>query len=167
MATVPGTHYEIFAPGQSVNFAVTYNPDNPPPVPGEFNLEVIINSTGTGNYPTPPGFQGVLIESVAGKTVPPTATLLHGDYGLIDSGGNDLIFLGDGSESVSGAPGDTLVGGTGPNQFLDAHLGSQSVRGGSGGNETILAASAVRSAAAAAATRRSAALRATRSSAAP
>src|SRR5207244_2060569 len=44
---------------------------------------------------------------------------------------------GDGSESVSGAPGDTLVGGTGPNQLLDTHLGSQSVRGGSGGNETI------------------------------
>jgi Ca2+-binding RTX toxin-like protein len=138
MASIPGSHYDIFAPGQTVNFGVTYEPTSfAPPVPGEFNLEVIINATGTGNYPTPPGYQGVLIESVPGKTVPPTVTMLHGNYGLVDAGGNDRIFLGDGSESVQGASGDTLAGGTGLNQFLDAHLGNQSVTGGSGGTETI------------------------------
>src|SRR5438105_7509029 len=138
MASIPGSHYEIFAPGQTVNFGLTYDANSfAPPVPGEFNLEVIINATGTGNYPTPPGYQGVLIESVPGKTIPPTATMLHGDYGLIDAGGNNRIFLGDGSESVQGASGDTLAGGTGLNQFLDAHLGNQSVTGGSGGTETI------------------------------
>ena len=138
MASIPGSHYEIFAPGQTVNFGLTYDANSfAPPVPGEFNLEVIINATGTGNYPTPPGYQGVLIESVPGKTIPPTVTMLHGDYGLIDAGGNDRIFLGDGSESVQGASGDTLAGGTGLNQFLDAHLGNQSVTGGSGGTETI------------------------------
>jgi hypothetical protein len=138
MASIPGSHYDVFAPGQTVNFNLTYDPNSfGPPVPGEFNLEVIINATGTGNYPTPPGYQGVLIESVPGKTVPPTVTMLHGNYGLVDAGGNDQIFLGDGSESVQGASGDTLAGGTGLNQFLDAHLGNQSVTGGSGGTETI------------------------------
>src|SRR6266576_3691898 len=138
MASIPGSHYEIFAPGQTVNFGLTYDANSfAPPVPGEFHLEGIINATGTRNYPTPPGYQGVLIESVPGKPIPPTVTMLHGDYGLIDAGGNDRIFLGDGSESVQGASGDTLAGGTGLNQFLDAHLGNQSVTGGSGGTETI------------------------------
>src|SRR2546430_2280149 len=144
MASIPGSHYEIFAPGQTVNFGLTYDANSfAPPVPGEFNLEVIINATGTGNYPTPPGYQGVLIESVPGKTIPPTVTMLHGDYGLIDAGGNDRIFLGDGSESVQGASGDTLAGGTGLNQFLDAHFGNQSAPAGSGsiwaggGNSTM------------------------------
>src|SRR5213595_3844083 len=87
MASIPGSHYEIFAPGQTVNFGLTYDANSfAPPVPGEFNLEVIINATGTGNYPTPPGYQGVLIESVPGKTIPPTVTMLHGDYGLMDAG---------------------------------------------------------------------------------
>src|SRR5438067_5922480 len=138
MASIPGSHYDVYVPGQTVDFGLTYDANSfAPPVSGEFNLEVIINSTGTGNYPTPPGYQGVLIESVAGKTIPPTVTMLHGDYGLIDGDGNNLIFLGDGSESVQGASGDTLAGGTGLNQFLDAHLGNQSVTGGSGGTETI------------------------------
>src|SRR5947207_15718973 len=111
MASIPGSHYEIFAPGQTVNFGLTYDPNSfAPPVPGEFNLEVIINSTGTGNYPTPPGYQGVFIESVPGKTIPPTVTMLDGDYRLVDSGGNDRIIVGDGIESVGGALGDTLVG---------------------------------------------------------
>src|SRR5438067_11181553 len=93
MASIPGSHYEIFAPGQTVNFGLTYDANSfAPPVPGEFNLEVIINATGTGSYPTPPGYQGVLIESVPGKTVPPTVTMLHGSYGLVDAGGNARIF---------------------------------------------------------------------------
>src|SRR5438067_10699817 len=138
MASIPGSHYDVYVPGQTVDFGLTYNAHGfGPPVSGEFNLGIIINSSGTGNYPTPPGYQGVLIESVAGKTIPPTVTMLHGDYGLIDGDGNHLIFLGDGSESVQGASGDTLAGGTGLNQFLDAHLGNQSVTGGSGGTETI------------------------------
>ena len=138
MVSIPGSHYDVFAPGQGVNIATTYNPPSiAPPVPGEFNLEVIINSTGTGNYTIAPGYQGLAIESVPGKVVPPTLTLLHGDYGVVDSGSNDLIILGDGAESVGGAVGDTLAGGTGLNQFLDAHLGNQSVTGGSGGTETI------------------------------
>ena len=52
--------------------------------------------------------------------------MLHGDYELVDHTGNTRIFLGDGSESVVGAPGDTLAGGTAGNQFLDGGAGNQS-----------------------------------------
>src|SRR5205085_733592 len=138
MASIPGSHYDIFAPNQTVDMALTYDANSAaPPVSGEFNLEVVINSTGTGNYPTPPGYQGVLIETPPGKGFPPTVTMLHGNYGLVDAGGNDQIYLGDGSESIGGALGDTLAGGTGLNQFLDGHLGNQSILGGTAGTETI------------------------------
>src|SRR5438874_652029 len=138
MASIPGSHYDIFAPNQTVDMALTYDANSAaPPVSGEFNLEIVINSTGTGNYPTPPGYQGVLIETPPGKGFPPTLTMLHGNYGLVDGAGNDRIFLGDGSESVGGALGDTLAGGTGVNQFLDGHLGNQSILGGTAGTATI------------------------------
>src|SRR5437879_706353 len=138
MASIPGSHYDIFAPNQTVDMALTYDANSAaPPVSGEFNLEIVINSTGTGNYPTPPGYQGVLIETPPGKGFPPTLTMLHGNYGLVDGAGNDRIFLGDGSESIGGALGDTLAGGTGLNQFLDGHLGNQSILGGTAGTETI------------------------------
>jgi len=48
MASIPGSHYDIYAPGQTVDFGLTYDANSfAPPVSGEFNLEVIINSTGT------------------------------------------------------------------------------------------------------------------------
>src|SRR5438477_2302946 len=138
MASIPGSHYDILSPNQTVDMALTYDANSAaPPVSGEFNLEIVINSTGTGNYPTPPGYQGVLIETPPGKGFPPTLTMLHGNYGLVDGAGNDRIFLGDGSESIGGALGDTLAGGTGLNQFLDGHLGNQSILGGTAGTETI------------------------------
>jgi len=119
--------------------ALTYDANSAaPPVSGEFNLEVVINSTGTGDYPIAQGYQGVLIETPPGKGSPATLTMLHGNYGLVDGAGNDRIFLGDGSESIGGALGDTLASGTGLNQFLDGHLGNQSILGGTAGTETIL-----------------------------
>jgi hypothetical protein len=58
MASIPGSHYDIFAPGQTVNFGVTADPNTvPPPVPGDFNLEVITNATGTGSFATAAGYQ--------------------------------------------------------------------------------------------------------------
>src|SRR5438067_3976719 len=135
MASIPGSHYDIFAPKQTVNFGVTTDPNNvPAPVAGAFNLEVVTNGTGTGSFTTAPGYQGLAVLSADGHTL----TLLHGNYGAVDNpGGGDRILFGDGSVSVMGAAGDTLMGGTGLNQFLDAHLGNQSVLGGSGGSETI------------------------------
>jgi Ca2+-binding RTX toxin-like protein len=62
---------------------------------------------------------------------------VHGDYGIIDTGANDRIWAGDGNVSILGASSDTLNGGTGHSQFLDAHLGNQLVVSGRIGNETI------------------------------
>jgi hypothetical protein len=126
--------YVFFAPGQAMNAATTTDPNNPPPpIPGDFNLEVVVNATGTGSYATAPGYQGLAIRSTDSHTL----TMLHGDYGAVDNGVGDTIFLGDGSESIGGASGDTILGGNGANQFLDGHLGHQSIVGGSAGNETI------------------------------
>src|SRR5207248_9946552 len=109
MALIPSSHYDIFAPNQTVDMALTYDANSAaPPVSGEFNLEIVINSTGTGNYPTPPGYQGVLIETPPGKGFPATLTMLYGNYGLVDGAVHDRIFLGVASVSGGGAHGDAL-----------------------------------------------------------
>src|SRR5205085_10556037 len=99
--------------------------------------EVIVNATGTGSFSTASGYDGVAVMSTDHHTL----TLLHGDYKVTDDaangGGNDQIFLGDGAESVTGAAGDTLTGGTGDNQFLDGTHGAETVIGGTSGSETI------------------------------
>src|SRR5262249_33682062 len=134
MASLSGSHYDIFTPGQTVNVALTRDRNSvPPPVPGDFNVEVIINATGIDKLTPATGYQGLAILSTNEQVL----SALHGDYGVVDAGDNDLIILGDGDDTVVGASHDTLVGGTGLNQFIDAHLGNQSVLGGSGGNETI------------------------------
>src|SRR5438552_586632 len=126
--------YVFFAPGQPMNAVTTTDPNNvPPPAPGNFNLEVVVNATGTGSFATAPGDQGLAVRSTDGHTL----TMLHGDYGAVDNGAGNTIFLGDGSESIGGAIGDTIIGGNGANQFLDGHLGHQSITGGSAGNEAI------------------------------
>lgn len=68
---------------------------------------------------------------------------MHGDYGIIDTGANHRIWAGDGNVSILGASNDTLNGGTGGSQFLDAHLGHQLVVTGDAGNETIWGALAM------------------------
>ena len=135
MAFIPGTTYDIFVTtGQAIFIGETSDPNNPrPPVPGDFNVEVILNSTDGGSFTTAPGYQGLAILSTDVRTL----TAAHGDFGIVDSGGNDSITLGDGNTSVLGASGDTLRGGSGNGQFLDAHLGHQVVFAGSSGNETI------------------------------
>ena len=100
MASIPGSQYDVYAGGQTINFGVTTDPNTvPPPVGGDFNLEVVVNATGTGSYNTASGYQGLAILSTDGHTL----TLLHGDYKVTDDGssggGNDHIFLGDGAES--------------------------------------------------------------------
>ena len=98
----------FFAPGQPVHLVTSTTGTNlPAPVAGQFNLELIINATGTGSYAIAPGYQGVAIVSSDSHTL----TLLHGNYGVVDTGGHQTIIAGDGSESVGGAIGDTLLGG--------------------------------------------------------
>src|SRR5437773_11935754 len=70
MASIPGSHYDVFAGNQTVNFGVTPDPNNvPPPVSGNFNLEVVTNATGTGSFLTAPGYQGLAILSTDGHTL--------------------------------------------------------------------------------------------------
>jgi hypothetical protein len=127
-------HYQFFAANQALNLVFTSDPNNvPAPALGNFNLEVITNATGTGSFSTASGYQGLAILSTDGHTL----TLLHGDYGVVDNGGNDSIIAGDGNVSIGGAIGDTIIGGSGLSQFLDGHLGNQMLVGGIGGNETI------------------------------
>src|SRR6267154_6743011 len=146
MASIPGSHYNVFVSNQIVNFGMTTDPNNvPAPVGGDFNLEVITNASGTGSFSTASGYQGLAVISTNGSVF----TAGHGDYGIQDTGGNDSIFFGDGNVSVLGATGDTITGGTGGNQFIDAHLGNFSpedqnfksppplVIGGSAGNTMI------------------------------
>jgi hypothetical protein len=136
MPNIPGTNYNVFVTtGQTINFGVTADPNNPPPpVPGDFNLEVIVNATGTGSFNTAGGYQGLAILSSDGHTL----TLLHGDYGVVDkTSGINRLFLGDGNESVGGAAGDSITGGSGNHQFVDGSLGNQSITGGDLGGETI------------------------------
>src|SRR5439155_6425328 len=109
MASIPGSPYDVYAGGQPIIFNDT--------VGSGFHLEVVYNATGTGNGSTDPGYDGlVYVSTDAGHTV---LTMEHGNYWVTDTGGNDHIYLGDGAESITGASGDTLTGGTGANQFLD------------------------------------------------
>src|SRR5258707_3429725 len=132
MASIPGSHYNVFVSNQIVNFGMTTDPNNvPAPVAGNFNLEVITNASGTGSFSTASGYQGLAIISTNGSVF----TAAHGSYGVQDTGGNDRIFAGDGNGSIQGAAGDTITGGASGSQFLDADLGNQLVLGGTGGNE--------------------------------
>jgi hypothetical protein len=134
MSALGWTTRTYFAPALPVHLVYTGTGNNlPAAAPGQFNLEQVNNGTGTGSFTTAAGYQGVALISSDGRTL----SLLHGDYGLVDAGGSDLIALGDGSVSVGGAAFDTILGGNGANQFLDGSRGHQSILGGSGGNETI------------------------------
>src|SRR5437763_3282317 len=133
MASIPGSHYDVYAGGQTINFGVTSTPGNPPPpVPGDFNIEVIVPPSNA-NVNTPAGYQGVVRLSNGGATL----VLGHGNFQVTDNGGNDSIVAGDGNFTIIGAAGDTIKGGTGA-QRIDGSAGNPSIIGGSGGTETTI-----------------------------
>jgi hypothetical protein len=137
MAFIPGTTYDIFVvTGQAIFIGETSDPNNPrPPIPGDFNLEVILDGSGTGNFTVAAGYQALAVMATPGAAV---FTALHGGYGVVDTGaGGNKIILGDGNESVRGAPHDTLQGGSGNNQFIDGSAGQQLIFLGGAGNESI------------------------------
>lgn len=117
----------------------------PGPVTGDFNIEVFTSPTVTGVPAPDSGFQasvtdpnGTLSSNFLTGTV---LTLGGGNYELTDSITGSAsqsparITLGSGNQTVVGANGDTLVGGSAA-QILDALLGNETVIGGSG-NESI------------------------------
>src|SRR5260370_37128674 len=118
MASIPGSRYDVFVnSSQTINFGVTSDPNNvPPPVGGDFNLEVIVNATGFNQgYATASGYDGLAVLSNDGHTL----TLAHGNFRVVDSGSNDAIFLGDGGETIVGASGDAIYGGSRDGHSLD------------------------------------------------
>jgi len=135
MALIPGSTYDIFVTtAKAIFIGVTTDANNPPPpVFGEFNLEVILNSNNSLFFTIAPDYQGLGVMETPGAAI---FTALQGDFSIVDAGANDRIRAGAGNVSILGAPSDTLQGGGG-SQFLDAHLGNQLVVGGIAGNETI------------------------------
>src|SRR4051794_23038879 len=112
MASTPGSQY-VFTADQTVNVVRIEpgsDPNNPPPpVPGQFNLELIIQPSGT-NFPTPSGYQGA---AVAQGTNGETLTLLAGNFAVMDNASGDLINAGSGNQTITGGANDTINGGTG------------------------------------------------------
>ena len=80
MASVPGGQYSFFATGQAVNVVTTpFGLNVPPPIPGDFNLELITSLRDPPGMP--PGYQGVALQSTDGKII----DLARGNYGLRSS----------------------------------------------------------------------------------
>ena len=61
MALIPSTTYDIFVTtGKAVFIGVTTDPNNPPPpVPGDFNLEVVVSDSANLSVATASGYQGI------------------------------------------------------------------------------------------------------------
>jgi len=114
----------------------------PAPQAGAFNIEVFTNTTVTA-IPNPlnDGFQDGAIDPGAvldnGFLTGPDLRLGAGNFLVVDSvtsaSGQSpaKVALGSGNQTVIGAKGDTLIGGSG-SQILSAIAGNQRVIGGSG-----------------------------------
>src|SRR5437660_1735594 len=146
MASIPGGQYHFFASGQAVNVATTPDGTNlPPPVLGQFNLELVTSASDPPGIPA--GYQGVAVESAGGKTM----ELMAGNYGvrafgsgahtIIAGTGNDTIYGGSGDDVIYGGSGvdklygdagnDTIYGGSGPENIRGV-FGDDVIYGGSG-----------------------------------
>ncbi|HEX3952773.1 MAG TPA: hypothetical protein VHW90_04315, partial [Stellaceae bacterium] len=117
--TPPGTQYVFFAQGQSV--AVARTPDGSTnlaqPVGGAFNLELVTSPSGS----TPSlagGFSAVaFLPGGTGQAL----SMESGNYGVADTGTGDAITLtGSGAQTVIGAIGDSITGGVGGSDLINA-----------------------------------------------
>lgn len=161
MASIPGSQYVVTANGETVRIVETANRHNlPPPIAGQFNLEV-----WTGFGPAPhspaPGYNGLAVLSPTGDI-----TLVSGAFEVQDAstggvthtmtaagsnetiaagpGNNDrLILTGNNDEAIGGGR-DTIdafgngetIRGVG-DDLIQLWGDRESVQGGSG-NDTIL-----------------------------
>lgn len=120
MATIPGSHYLVTAPGQPVNIVeTTTGLDLPPTVPGAFNLEVFIGSIA-GMPSIAAGYQGLAILSPSGHEL----DLISGAFAATDQG------VGDDTLSAYGA-NETVDGGSAI-AALNLFGSAETARGGSG-----------------------------------
>ncbi|HEX3882036.1 MAG TPA: calcium-binding protein [Stellaceae bacterium] len=102
MASIAGSQFVATA-ATAVNVGITSDGTSlPPPVGGEFNLEVW---TGGGTPTLAPGYQGLLVD-YNGQY----ADLVTGAFALTDSSSGGHYIQVDGvNETVTGAPGDVIV----------------------------------------------------------
>src|SRR5271166_4009592 len=110
MASIPGGQYSFFASGENIKVVTTANGSHlPPPITGEFNLELVTSLSGPSGIP--PGYQGVALESADGRTI----DLVSGDYGVrVHGSGPDTIMAGTGNDTIYGGDGpDLIIGGSG------------------------------------------------------
>src|SRR5438876_746304 len=130
MASVPGGQYAFFASSENVNVVLTPNGNNlPPPIAGEFNLEVITSPTGPSGIPQ--GYQGVALLYNDGKTL----DMLYGDYAVRIGSGPDTIHGGNGGDLIVGGSGtDVIFGGRG-NDTIEGGSGADTIDGGAGHNQ--------------------------------
>jgi len=124
MASVPGGKYS-FAAVQPVNLVLTPDGTNvPPPIAGDFNLEIFTSTNGT----LAAGYQGSAFapggtEDSIGNVLAASITLGSGAFSVDDTGGADSITAGSGNQTVVGGVFDTITGGSGP---LDVIAGAGS-----------------------------------------
>src|SRR6516162_10779410 len=138
MASIPGGQYSFFAAGQAVNVVTTADGTNlPPPIGGEFNLEVVTSPQGT-SYSLPLGYHGVALLSDQAHAL----NMLTGDYAVWANGhAPDTIQAGSGNDTIFGLTGhDLITGGSGPDVIYggsrgetnDGGAGHDLITGGSG-----------------------------------
>ncbi|MGC2523774.1 MAG: hypothetical protein WA417_14240, partial [Stellaceae bacterium] len=133
MASIPGGQFTFAAAHQAVNLVVTASGASlPPPIPGDFNLEVITSPFGT-SYPLPPGYQGVALLSEGGHDL----NILRGSYGVTVAGnGADTVQGGAGNDTIIGGTGSELIHGGHGNDLIHGGTGPDTIYGGAG-NDTI------------------------------
>src|SRR5262245_28084222 len=136
MASIPGGQYNAFAQGgQQVNVVTSSDGQNfPPPVPGQFNLEVITGGVVPSGLA--PGYQGMAVLSDNGQTINMAfgdwALQLNGDSTVIGGAGHDTIYGGNSPALIIGGAGpDVVYGGGGP-MTVQGGSGPDTVFGGSG-----------------------------------
>jgi len=101
MASIQGSQFVATAPGQNVHVGITADGSNlPPPVPGQFNLEVY---TGSGAPPAiAPGYQGLAVLGAGGNLI----DLISGTFEVQDAGsGNDTLIAHGNNETLAGGAG--------------------------------------------------------------
>ena len=135
MASIPGGQFTFSAAHQPVNVVVAASGAAlPPPIPGDFNLDVITSPIGT-SYPLPPGYQGVALLSQGGHEL----DMLRGSYSVAVTGSGDTVQGGTGNDTIIGGTGPELIYGGHGNDLISGGTGPDTIYGGTG-NDTIYGA---------------------------